>query len=51
VPSEAKIWARMDNNVMLACPTYEDWFGFTVKDAQEMPLSSLVINGLPKLQA
>jgi hypothetical protein len=49
VPDEAKMWVRMDNNVLLACANYADWCGYNVKDIQGAGVGSLVIDGARQL--
>jgi nitrogen-specific signal transduction histidine kinase len=49
-PDQASLWLRMDGSIMMACSTFEDWFGFSAKEMQGMSLSNLTVTGAKQLE-
>jgi hypothetical protein len=50
-PSDhATVWSRMDGSILMACPTFENWFGYSAKEAQGLPLASIIARGFDELQ-
>ena len=47
---EASVWIRTDGVVILACSTFEDWFGFGSKEVQGQSLLNFVADGATNLE-
>jgi hypothetical protein len=47
---QASLWIRPDGTILLACSTFEDWFGYGAKELQSMTIYNLVMDRAAQLR-